>query len=212
MINHKTESTMTLGRDTSNQSTVDSGSGLSVNSYSDPNDPNARRMFGLASSTGANMQRRLRLLMDQCETVRFPFKKRLILANLSLSNDDIPVNDICSERLGAALYKLSLAGNQIHSIPEPLVLKLTGLRVLDVSQCGLRSLPDVWDLPSLKKLVVSHNHIQSFPAEVRMLLSLSIYKYNTYLPHDHLFYIISHLRVSFKASPSCNIWSFTGTK
>lgn len=169
MINHKTDSSMALGRDTSNQSTVDSGSGLSMNSHTDPSatDPNAtRRMFSLTSSTGADMQRRLRLIIDQCETVRFPFKKRLILANLSLSHDDIPVQDICSERLGSALYKLSLAGNQILTIPEALVLKLSGLRVLDVSQCGLRSLPDVWDLPSLRKLVVSHNRIQTFPSEV----------------------------------------------
>ena len=172
MIKHKTDSSMALGRDTSNQSTVDSGSGQSVNSHPDQctaADPNAatRRMFNLTSSTGADMQRRLRLSMDQCETVRFPFKKRLILANLSLCHDDIPVNDICSERLGTALYKLSLAGNQILSIPEPLVVKLIGLRVLDVSQCGLRSLPDVWDLPSLRKLVVSHNRIHTFPSEVR---------------------------------------------
>jgi len=168
MIDHKADSTMALGRDTSNQSTVDSGSGQSMISHPDQQstDPNARRMFGLSSTTGADMQRRLRLIIDQCETVRFPFKKRLILANLSLSHDDIPVQDICSERMGSALYKLSLAGNQILSIPEPLVLKLTGLRVLDVSQCGLRSLPDVWDLPSLRKLVVSHNRIQVFPAEV----------------------------------------------
>ncbi len=136
-------------------------------------DPNVtRRMFSLTSSTGADMQRRLRLIIDQCETVRFPFKKRLILANLSLSHDDIPVQDICSERLGTALYKLSLAGNEILSIPEPLVLKLTGLRVLDVSQCGLQSLPDRWDLPSLRKLVVSHNRIQTFPSEVSNPLSM----------------------------------------
>lgn len=168
-MNHKTDSSMALGRDTSNQSTVDSGSGLSMNSHPDlsASDPNAaRRMFSLTSSTGADMQRRLRLIIDQCETVRFPFKKRLILANLSLSHDDIPVQDICSERLGSALYKLSLAGNQILAIPEALVLRLSGLRVLDVSQCGLRSLPDVWDLPSLRKLVVSHNRIQTFPSEV----------------------------------------------
>jgi Leucine-rich repeat (LRR) protein len=171
------DSSMALGRDTSNQSTVDSGSGsgLSMNSHPDLSaaDPHTtRRLFTLTSATGADMQRRLRLIIDQCETVRFPFKKRLILANLSLSHDDIPVQDICSERLGTALYKLSLAGNEILSIPEPLVLKLTGLRVLDVSQCGLQFLPDRWDLPSLRKLVVSHNRIQTFPSEVSNPLSL----------------------------------------
>lgn len=103
----------------------------------------------------------------QCETVRFPFKKRLILANLNLSQEEIPVDQICSDALGVALYKLSLSGNRVHSLPEPLTVRLTGLRALDVSQCDLRGLPEQWDLPSLKKLNLSHNRIQNCPAEVR---------------------------------------------
>ena len=105
--------------------------------------------------------------MDQCETVRFPFKKRLILANMNLSHEEIPVDQICSERLGSALYKLSLAGNRLHSIPEALIVKLRGLRVLDVSQCDLHSVPDKWDLPSLRKLNLSHNRLQKCLAKVR---------------------------------------------
>lgn len=66
-----------LNRNISNQSTIDSA--LSRNSHLDTNDPGIRRMFGLNASSNTERQRRLRLLMDQCETVRFPFKKRLIL-------------------------------------------------------------------------------------------------------------------------------------
>ena len=157
-----------LHRNISNQSTIDSG--LSRNSHLDLNDPNVRRMFGMGSSSSAERQRRLRLLMDQCETVRFPFKKRLILANMNLSHEEIPVDQICSDRLGTALYKLSLSGNRLNSIPETLIVKLTGLRVLDVSQCDLHSVPAKWDLPYLKKLNLSHNRIQNCPAEVRIIL------------------------------------------
>jgi len=153
-----------LSRNISNQSTIESG--LSRNSHLDLNDPNIRRMFDMASSSSAERQRRLRLIMDQCETVRFPFKKRLILANMNLSHEEIPVDQICSaDRLGSALYKLSLAGNRLHSIPEPLIVKLTGLRVLDLNQCDLHSIPDKWDLPSLKKLNLSHNRIQNCLSE-----------------------------------------------
>ena len=66
-----------LNRNISNQSTIDSG--LSRNSHLDTNDPGIRRMFGLNATSNTERQRRLRLLMDQCETVRFPFKKKLIL-------------------------------------------------------------------------------------------------------------------------------------
>lgn len=128
------------------------------------------RMFGLSSSSSTERQRRLRLMMDQCETVRFPFKKRLILANMNLSHEEIPVDQICSDRLGSALYKLSLAGNRLNAIPEQLIVKLSGLRVLDFSQCDLHGIPDKWDLPSLKKLNLSHNRIQTCLSEVRIIL------------------------------------------
>ena len=46
--------------------------------------------FSSEPSAGCK-QRRVNLLMDQCETVRFPFKKKLILANMSLQIEDLPV-------------------------------------------------------------------------------------------------------------------------
>ena len=147
----------TFHLDVSNQSTIDSG--LS--------DSSICRMFGLTLSSTNERQRRLRLLMDQCEMVRFPFKKKLILANLTLNHEDIPVDEICSDTLGTALYKLSLSGNSLHSIPEPFVAKLTGLRLLDISQCDLQMIPVTWDMPLLKKLIMSRNQIKAFPAEVR---------------------------------------------
>jgi len=151
-------------RNVSNQSTIDSA--LSGNSHLDADDPSVRRMFGLPSSSKAAIdekRRRVELLIDQCEIVRFPFKKRLVLANLDLSHDDVPVDTICSDRLGSLLYKLSLAGNPLRKVPAPLVVKLAGLRVLDLSQCDLPVLPERWELPNLKRLNLSHNRLEEFP-------------------------------------------------
>ena len=162
----------TLNRNLSNQSTIDSG--LSRNSHLDNSDPNIRRMF-YANNGGNNdishteRHRRLRMAMDQCETVRFPFKKRLVLANLNLTEDELPIKKICGKTLGSALYKLNLAGNRLSTIPTPLIVQLTGLRVLDLSQCDLYTLPERWDLPSLKKLILSHNRIQTCFPEVRSI-------------------------------------------
>lgn len=152
-----------MHRDVSNQSTIDSA--LSGNSHLDAEDPSVRRMFGLPSSKAAIVQkrRRIELLIDQCEIMRFPFKKRLVLANLDLSHDDVPVETICSDRLGSLLYKLSLAGNPLRKVPDPLVVKLAGLRVLDLSQCDLPTLPERWELPNLKRLNLSHNRLAEFP-------------------------------------------------
>ena len=153
-----------MHRNVSNQSTIDSA--LSGNSHLDADDPSVRRMFGLPSSKAviAEKRRRMELLIDQCEIVRFPFKKRLVLANLDLSQEDIPVETICSsDRLGPLLYKLSLAGNPLGQVPDPLVVKLTGLRVLDLSQCDLLTLPERWEFPNLKRLNLSHNRLEKFP-------------------------------------------------
>lgn len=86
---------------------------------------------------------------------------------MNLSYDEIPVDQICSDKLAPQLYKISLAGNRVYSIPEPLLVKLSGLRVLDFSQCDLQSIPEEWDLPSLKKLNLSHNRIAKCLSEVR---------------------------------------------
>ena len=159
----------TLNRNLSNQSTIDSG--LSRNSHLDNSDPNIRRMFYATNNDLSHTEkhRKLRMAMDQCETVRFPFKKRLVLANLNLTEDELPIKKICGETLGSALYKLNLAGNRLSTIPTPLIVQLTGLRVLDLSQCDLYTLPERWDLPSLKKLILSHNRIQTCFPEVSII-------------------------------------------
>ena len=164
-------------REVSNQSTINSGltssSGNSRTDLLNLSDPAVFRALARSSTTGdgaagavgsvpggsVEKQRRIHLLMDQCETVRFPFKRKLILANMNLTCWDIPVEHICSDRLGSTLYKLSLAGNHIVFIPKPLIVKLNGLRILDLSQCDLRKLPEQCDLTSLNKLNLSHNRI-----------------------------------------------------
>jgi Leucine-rich repeat (LRR) protein len=113
-------------------------------------------------------RRRINLMLDQCETVRFPFKKRLILENLNLAASDIPVKDLVNTSLGNSLYKLSLAGNRLVTIPPDLVQCLPVLHHLDLSQCELYQLPNEWNLPKLKRLNLSHNRISEFPDEVRL--------------------------------------------
>jgi len=165
----------TLNRNLSNQSTIDSG--LSRNSHLDNSDPNIRRMFYTTNNDLSHTEkhRKLRMAMDQCTTVRFPFKKRLVLANLNLTEDELPIKKICGETLGSALYKLNLAGNRLSTIPTPLIVQLTGLRVLDLSQCDLYTLPERWDLPSLKKLILSHNRIQTCFPEVSIIYGLCVF-------------------------------------
>lgn len=110
-------------------------------------------------------RRKVNLLLDQCETVRFPFKKKLILNDLSLTANDIPVKDICGT-LGSSLHKLSLAGNRLGNIPAKLVANLPVLKHLDLSQCELHHLPEIWYLPNLRRLNLSHNRLTDFPEEV----------------------------------------------
>jgi Leucine-rich repeat (LRR) protein len=114
-------------------------------------------------------RRRINLMLDQCETVRFPFKKKLILENLNLAVSDIPLRDLVNTSLGNSLHKLSLAGNRLVSIPAELVQCLPVLSTLDLSQCELYQLPDKWNLPKLKRLNLSHNRISDFPEEVRFI-------------------------------------------
>lgn len=117
---------------------------------------------------GSAKTRRINLLLDQAETVRFPFKKKLVLENLGLFAADVPVKDLQNTSLGNSLYKLSLAGNRLASIPPQLVMCLPSLKHLDLSQCELYQLPQKWDLPQLKRLNLSHNRISDFPDEVRV--------------------------------------------
>jgi hypothetical protein len=114
-----------------------------------------------------SLRRRINLLLDQCESVRFPFKKKLVLSDLSLSAADIPLGDLCGTSLGNSLHKLTLAGNRLGTVPPALVQSLPGLRHLDLSQCELHHLPDKWNLPKLTRLNLSHNRLTDFPEEVR---------------------------------------------
>jgi Leucine-rich repeat (LRR) protein len=114
-----------------------------------------------------SLRRKINLLLDQCESVRFPFKKKLILSDLNLTAADIPLGDLCGTSLGNSLHKLTLAGNRLGTVPPALVQNLPGLRHLDLSQCELHHLPDKWNLPKLTRLNLSHNRLTDFPEEVR---------------------------------------------
>jgi hypothetical protein len=111
---------------------------------------------------------KINLLLDQCETVRFPFKKKLMLNSLELTAADIPIKDLYRTNLGNSLHKLSLAGNRLSTIPPKLVVCLPVLKSLDLSQCELHQLPERWNLPQLKRLNLSHNKLTEFPEEVRI--------------------------------------------
>lgn len=115
----------------------------------------------------AQKMRRVKKVMDQCEAVGWPFRKKLVLSNLNLRYEDVPVERICADKLGPSLTKLSLVGNHfLHAVPDPLVVKLVGLKSLDLSKCNLRGLPEIWDLPLLKKLNLARNKLTEFPNEV----------------------------------------------
>jgi len=122
---------------------------------------------GVGGGSANNLKRRrVNLLLDQCETVRFPFKKKLILNDLGLTASDVPVKDLCGTPLGQSLHKLSLAGNRLGHIPNKLVTNLPLLKHLDFSQCELHHLPETWYLPSLRRLNLGHNRLTDFPEEV----------------------------------------------
>jgi Leucine-rich repeat (LRR) protein len=135
---------------------------------------------------GMSKRRRVNLLIDQCETVRFPFKKKLILANMGLVPHDLPLEDL--NALGPTLVKLSLARNRLMAIPDTIVLRLTGLRTLDLSQCELCTLPPKWNLPQLRRLNLSHNRLTEFPDEVSSLISPSLFFYFCKNRHLTLYY------------------------
>ncbi|KAG7343390.1 Miro domain containing protein [Nitzschia inconspicua] len=111
---------------------------------------------------------KINLLLDQCETVRFPFKKKLMLNSMDLTAADIPIKDLYRTNLGNSLHKLSLAGNRLFSIPPKLVVCLPILKSLDLSQCELHQLPERWNLPHLKRLNLSHNRLTDFPEETML--------------------------------------------
>jgi hypothetical protein len=124
------------------------------------------------AQTNTSKTREINLRLDQCETVRWPMKKKLNLENMQLSAAEIPVSYLFETPLGNTLHKLSVAKNRLSTIPIKLVQCLPILKHLDLSQCELVTLPDKWDLPQLKKLNLSHNKLTDFPDEVRSRFAL----------------------------------------
>ena len=134
-----------------------------------------------AKGESSNLKRhKINLLLDQCETVRFPFKKKLMLNNLHLTASDIPVKDLYGTSLGNSLHKLSLAGNRLSTIPPKLVTCLPVLKTLDLSQCELHQLPEKWNLLQLKRLNLSHNRLTEFPEETMLEGLLELQELNMY--------------------------------
>lgn len=132
-----------------------------------PTGVDAPGVAGGDSETANLKRRKINNLLDMCETVRFPFKRKLIFDNMQLTADDIPVKDLDGTSLGSSLIKLSLVGNRLSAVPPRLVQCLPVLKHLDLSQCDLHQLPDKWNLPQLKVLNLSHNRLTEFPEEVR---------------------------------------------
>lgn len=120
-----------------------------------------------------NLERhRLSVMLDVCESTRFPFQKKIILDKMGFTSASILPPLLCMRPLLAnAVRKLSLAGNQIGSIPSSLVRALPALRHLDLSNCEINLLPVLWDLPSLRTLHLSHNRLRNFPDEVSLVVN-----------------------------------------
>jgi Leucine-rich repeat (LRR) protein len=142
---------------------------------------------------------KINILLDQCETVRFPFKKKLMLNALGLTAADIPVKDLYGTNLGNTLHKLNLAGNRLSTIPPKLVTCLPTLKTLDLSQCELHQLPERWNLPQLKRLNLSHNRLTDFPEEVRESEETALGNLQSTIPHSFSSFFF---RVCWKALQS----------
>ena len=123
------------------------------------------------STDNSVLSNKIALLVDACETIRFPFKKKLMLNGLHMTAADIPVKDLYQTSLGQSLYKLSLSGNRLSTIPRKLVTCLSSLKSMDISQCELHQLPERWNLPQLRRLNLSHNRLSDFPEEVSLFKS-----------------------------------------
>lgn len=77
---------------------------------------------------------------------------------MNLTAKEIPCEYLCSPPLKEYLYILSLARNNLVTLPSEIVQRgLIGLETLNLQQCQLVDLPGEWDLPHLKRLDLSHN-------------------------------------------------------
>lgn len=137
------------------------------NRHSVSSSANANSTTRKVLTNDTQLQHKIALLLDACETIRFPFKKKLILNALHMTAADIPVKDLYGTVLGQSLYKLSMSGNRLSTVPRKLVTCLPSLKSMDISQCELHQIPDKWNLPQLKRLNMSHNRLCDFPEEVR---------------------------------------------
>ena len=111
---------------------------------------------------------KINIILDQCENVRWPLKKKLMLQNLGMSKEHVQfINNfhLDGSPLGNALHKLSLKGNHLGSLPERIVQSLPNLKHLDLSQCHLHTVPTHWHLPQLKSLNLSNNLLRDFLEE-----------------------------------------------
>lgn len=123
------------------------------------------------STDNSQLANKIAKILDDCESIRFPFKKKLMLNSLHMAATDIPVKDLYGTVLGQSLHKLSLSGNRLSTIPRKLVTCLPTLKSMDISQCELHQLPERWNLPQLRRLNLSHNRLSDFPEEVRFRIS-----------------------------------------
>jgi Leucine-rich repeat (LRR) protein len=127
--------------------------------------------------------------VNLCEKRKFLKKnKELLLDDLKLTADDIPLQLLNETTLGNTLYKLTLRGNRLKAVPDKLVQCLPALRVLDLQQCDLRTLPKHWNLPRLATLDLSHNLLICFPEDVGIscgvFRALSLYLSSRFFCYD----------------------------
>ena len=111
---------------------------------------------------------KINIILDQCENIRWPLKKKLMLQNLGMAKEHVQfINNfhLDGSPLGNALHKLSLKGNHLGSLPERIVQSLPNLKHLDLSQCHLHTVPTHWHLPQLKSLNLSNNLLRDFLEE-----------------------------------------------
>eukprot|EP00536_Pseudo-nitzschia_multiseries_P002966 jgi/Psemu1/184845/e_gw1.42.140.1 len=120
------------------------------------------------SRTSTELTNIIAAAIHNCEGRRFRLKKKLILENLNMTAPNIPVNELYNTVLGQTLYKLSLKGNRLQTIPRKLVTCLPLLKTMDISQCNLHQLPERWNLPQLRRLILSHNRLTDFPEETML--------------------------------------------
>ncbi|VEU35608.1 unnamed protein product [Pseudo-nitzschia multistriata] len=133
-----------------------------------------------SSTENSQLGNRIAMLLYKCEATRFPFKKKLMLNQLQMTAADIPVKDLYGTVLGQSLYKLSLSGNRLSTIPRKLVTCLPTLKTMDLSQCQLHQLPEQWNLPKLTRLDLSHNRLTDFPEETMLEGLLELQELNMF--------------------------------